>query len=245
MNKKLALLTGASRGIGKETARKFAENHYDLVLTCRERKDLLEDLIYQLETEFGNKIFGFIGDLGEYSEVERLQQELKEITNRPFDVIVNNAGISHIGLLTDMKKEEWNQVISSNLTSVFHICRFFVPRMISVQAGRIINVSSVWGNVGASLEVAYSASKGGINAFTKALAKELAPSHICVNAIAFGAVDTEMNQFLSKQEKEALLEEIPACRMATVKEAAEMIYVLATSPEYLTGQVITMDGGWT
>ncbi len=183
--------------------------------------------------------------MGEYSEVERLQQELKEITNRPFDVIVNNAGISHIGLLTDMKKEEWNQVISSNLTSVFHICRFFVPGMISVQAGRIINVSSVWGNVGASLEVAYSASKGGINAFTKALAKELAPSHICVNAIAFGAVDTEMNQFLSKQEKEALLEEIPACRMATVREAAEMIYALAASPEYLTGQVITMDGGWT
>lgn len=245
MGRKLALLTGASRGIGREIARKFAENNYDLVLVCQEREDLLKEVIHELGKDFGTRVFGFTGDMGKFSNAERLCQELKSFTNRPFDVIINNAGISYIGLLTEMTPMEWDRVISSNLTSVFNICRLFVPGMIAVQAGRIINISSVWGNVGASLEVAYSASKGGVNAFTKALAKELAPSHICVNAVAFGAVDTEMNKFLSTEEKEALMEEIPACRMGTVKEAAEMVYSLAVSPEYLTGQIITMDGGWT
>lgn len=245
MDKKLVLLTGASRGIGRETAKLFAKNHCDLILTCKEQRILLESLADELEREFETRVFCFTGDMGNFSDVKQLQQEMKNFRNRPFDVIVNNAGVSYIGLLTEMMPEEWNKIITTNLTSVFNICRLFVPAMINAQSGRIINVSSVWGKTGASLEVAYSASKGGINAFTKALAKELAPSHISVNAVAFGVIDTEMNQFLSKEEKEALLEEVPACRMGTVKEAAQMIYSLATSPEYLTGQVITMDGGWS
>ena len=116
--------------------------------------------------------------------------------------------------------------------------------MVSRKQGKIINLSSVWGNVGASCEVAYSASKGGINAFTKALAKELAPSNIQVNAVAPGAVDTRMNAFLEAEEKRMLLEEIPVGRMASPEEIAELIFSLATAGPYLTGQVITMDGGW-
>ena len=117
--------------------------------------------------------------------------------------------------------------------------------MLPHQRGCILNVSSVWGSVGASCEVAYSATKGGLSSLTRALARELAPSHIRVNAVAFGAIDTDMNSFLSEEERQALFDEIPAGRMGTVEEAARLLYQLAQSPEYLTGQVIAMDGGWT
>lgn len=246
MNKKLALITGASRGIGRAAAEKFAENGYDLILVCQKNIDILEAFLLELTEKFSIQCLGFAGDMGCFSEVERLFFEVKKrFGNRSIDVIVNNAGISYIGLLTTMSPEDWNRVISVNLNSVFYICRLFVPDMILAQSGTIINISSVWGNIGASCEAAYSASKGGVNSFTKALAKELAPSHISVNAIAFGIIDTEMNDFLSPEDKESLLEEIPACRMGTPKEAAEIIFSVAVSSKYLTGQVITVDGGWS
>ena len=136
------------------------------------------------------------------------------------------------------------RVIDTNLTSLFYTCRLAVPQMVRRKEGKIINVSSVWGNVGASMEVAYSASKGGVNSFTKALAKELAPSNIQVNGAAFGVIDTDMNACFSREELEALAEEIPAGRMGTAQEAGEIIRWLAGAPAYLTGQIITMDGGW-
>ena len=160
------------------------------------------------------------------------------------DIVVNNAGISHIGLLGDMTIEEWNHIISVNLTSVFSTSKLAIPHMLHQKSGKIINISSIWGNVGASCEVAYSACKGGINAFTRALAKELAPSNIQVNALACGAINTQMNDFLDEAERAALLEEIPAGRMGEASEAAEMIRLLAEAPAYLTGQVIAFDGGW-
>ncbi len=132
-----------------------------------------------------------------------------------------------------------------NLDSCFYTCREAIPLMLKRHSGRIINISSVWGNAGASMEVAYSASKGGMNAFTRALAKELAPSNIQVNAIACGLLDTDMNRCLSQEEKEALIAEIPADRMGQASEAAQLALQLAQSPEYLTGQIITLDGGWT
>lgn len=239
------LITGASRGIGKAAAECFAEHGSDLILTCHKNTEMLEEISKQLQEKYHVQIHCFTGDIALYQEAERLQKELSMIGWYAPDILINNAGISHIGLFTEMTLEEWNRILEVNLCSVFHMCHLFVPEMIARQSGKIINVSSVWGNVGASCEVAYSASKGGINAFTKALAKELAPSHISVNAVAFGAVDTEMNHMLTKEEKEALECEIPACRMGTVKEAAEMIYTLAAAPEYFTGQIVTMDGGWT
>ena len=160
------------------------------------------------------------------------------------DVLVNNAGIAHIGLLTDMQPEEWERLLSVNLTSVYLTCRHLVPSMVARGSGHILNISSVWGNTGASCEAAYSACKGGMNALTKALGKELAPSHIPVNAIACGLIDTAMNASLSKDELDALIQSIPAGRMGQPQEVARLALMLAQAPEYLTGQVITLDGGW-
>jgi 3-oxoacyl-[acyl-carrier protein] reductase len=157
---------------------------------------------------------------------------------------VNNAGTSHLGLFQDMTPEEWDRLIRTDLSSVFYMTRLAVPRMLSLGHGKIINVSSVWGASGASCEAAYSAAKGGVNALTRALAKELAPSHIQVNAVAPGTIDTEMNAWLSAEDRAALEEEIPAGRFGTAGEAAQVILMLAEGPEYLTGQIVTVSGGW-
>ena len=160
------------------------------------------------------------------------------------DVLVNNAGISYIGLLTDMQIEDWNHIVATNLTSVFSTCRCCVPSMVSQKSGKIISISSVWGNVGASCEVAYSASKGAVNSFTKALAKEVAPSGISVNAIACGTIDTSMNACFSAEERADLESEIPCGRYGTPVETAELAYAIVSQSPYLTGQIITLDGGW-
>ena len=143
-----------------------------------------------------------------------------------------------------MTIDEWNRIIGVNLTSVFSASKLALPHMIHQKSGKILNISSIWGNVGASCEVAYSACKGGINSFTRALAKELAPSSIQVNAIACGAIDTEMNQFLDEEERNALLEEIPAGRMGRAEEVGKLAYQLGSENSYLTGQIIQLDGGW-
>ena len=179
-------------------------------------------------------------DVSDSAQVETLVKKAGDI-----HVLINNAAISYVGLLTDMSVEQWHQVINTNLSSVFYLCRLIVPQMVQRKEGRIINVSFVWGNVGASTEVAYSASKGGVNSFTKALAKELAPSNVQVNAVAFGIIDTRMNACLSKEELEALTGEIPADRIGEAIEAGEMIRQILNAPSYFTGQVVTMDGGWT
>ena len=136
------------------------------------------------------------------------------------DILINNAGISHIGLFSDMTPEEWNRILSTNLTSIYNLCSQCIPDMVHKKSGSILNISSVWGNVGASCEVAYSATKGGNHALTRALAKELAPSGIQVNAIACGAIDTEMNGFLSEEDRQMLIDEIPAGRMGLPEEVA-------------------------
>ena len=160
------------------------------------------------------------------------------------DVLVNNAGIAHIGLFTDMTNEEWNRLLQTNLSSVFYCCHAAVPNMVSKKSGKIINISSMWGSVGASCEVAYSATKSGVHGLTRALAKELAPSNIQVNAIACGCIDTSMNAQLDTEERSSLEEEIPAGRFGSPQEIADFVMKLADSPSYLTGQIIGMDGGF-
>jgi 3-oxoacyl-[acyl-carrier protein] reductase len=177
--------------------------------------------------------------MGCYEEVEALFAGIPSL-----DVLINNAGISYVGLLTDMSPTEWHKVMHTNLDACFYTSKLAVPLMLQNHSGRIINISSVWGNVGASMEVAYSASKGGANTFTKALAKELAPSNIQVNAIACGLIDTDMNKCFSPEDLEAVTAEIPADRMGSPEEIAKLTYQLATAPTYLTGQIITIDGGW-
>ena len=260
-NKKTALITGASRGIGKAIAYEFARNGYNLYLTCKNNFDLLNDLKHEIEniensigyspsqtedTPKNSKTNSCIEchifqcDMSNIAEVERLFQVIPQL-----DIIVNNAGISYVGLLTDMSAEEWHRVMATNLDSLFHTSKFGVPKMLANHKGKIINISSVWGNVGASMEVAYSTSKGAVNSFTKALAKELAPSNIQVNAIACGLIDTDMNSCFSEEDLHYIIEEIPADRIGKPEEVAHLCYMLAEAPEYLTGQIITMDGAWT
>ena len=241
--KKLALITGASRGIGKEIAEVFARNGFNLALVCRKNADALKEHAAQLTKEYGIEAHCYFGDVADHAFIESIRDDLVTQNALP-EIIVNNAGIAAYGLLTDLKPQNWADIINTNLTSVYNTCNVFVPDMVSAKSGRIINISSIWGNVGASCEVAYSASKGGVNSFTRALAKELAPSGISVNAVAFGAIDTEMNAHLSAAEKAEFEEEIPVGRMGTPQEAAAFIYHVATSPGYMTGQIITFDGGY-
>ena len=238
-NAPLALVTGASRGIGKAIAEALAEAGYHLILTCSHTLPDLQEVAACLEEKYGITCTAMAADASEPAAIEKVFASLDHL-----DVLVNNAGISYIGLLTDMSVEEWQHVLNTNLSSCFYTSRLAVPLMLLKHSGRIINISSVWGVCGASCEVAYSATKGGINAMTRALAKELAPSSIQVNAIACGAIDTEMNQFLDEEERNALLEEIPAGRMGRAEEVGKLAYQLGSEDSYLTGQIIQLDGGW-
>lgn len=241
--KKIVLVTGASRGIGKAIATYFAKMGHPIIINSCNSPDALEALKSELTHTYAVPVFASIGNVGDSLYVSQLFQEIKEHFYEP-DILINNAGISHIGLLTDMTVDEWQNLLNINLSSAFYTSKLAIPYMLSKQEGKIINISSVWGNVGASCEVAYSASKGGLNAFTKALAKELAPSNIQVNAIACGCIDTAMNQCFSEEERHALEDEIPAGRFGTPEEVAKLAYALATEHNYMTGQIITLDGGW-
>lgn len=237
---KTALITGASRGIGRAIAKAFAAKDYDLHLTCRENIEMLNELGKELSNTYNVKVFTHKTDMSKSEEVFKMFSQIESL-----DVCVNNAGISYVGLLHQMSNDDWDRIIGTNLNSVFYTSKCATALMLKEHAGSIINISSVWGNIGASMEVAYSASKGGVNSFTKALARELAPSNISVNAIACGFVDTSMNAHLSEEERNAVLSEIPANRFATCEDIAKVAVSLAEMPSYLTGQIITVDGAWT
>lgn len=243
MRQKTILITGASHGIGKAIAARFAADGFSLILNCRSDRALLQDYADALSRTCGVQTLTICGDVSDHTFVCDLFAQANN-TFGGVDVLVNNAGISHIGLLTDLSIDDWNRVIATNLTSVFSCCHEAVPYMVRQRSGCIINISSVWGNVGASCEVAYSASKGGVNSFTKALAKELAPSGITVNAIACGVIDTRMNDCFDADERAALEAEIPIGRYGTPQEVAALARQLAAAPSYLTGQILTLDGGW-
>ena len=239
---KYALITGASRGIGKGIALELAKAGYNLVLTCKQNKEALASVANQAK-EYGSSVYTYVGDISDTSICEDLFYFLNKNTIT-IDVLINNAGISYVGLLQDMSFDEWNNCINTNLSSVFYTSKLCIPQMLQKKQGHIINISSVWGNVGASCEVAYSASKGGVNAFTKALAKELAPSGIQVNAISFGLIDTDMNAHLTDEDKKELTNEIPMGRACSIEDAGQMVLSILSSPSYMTGQIISMDGGW-
>ena len=158
--------------------------------------------------------------------------------------MVNNAGISHMGLFTDTTPELWDKMINVNIRSVLNCTHLAVPKMVSKKEGVILNISSIWGNRGASCEALYSATKGAVNAFTKAMAKELGPSGIRVNAIAPGVIDTKMNAWLSPEEKEILTDDISLMRFGTVEEVANFaVFLAGDEASFLNGQIITLDGG--
>ena len=207
---KYAFITGASRGIGAAIANELAAQGYHLYLTCLTNGQRLQSLADELSQTYSVSCQCFVGDIGDYSFVERCFAKINTL-----DVLINNAGISYVGLLSDMEVSDWNQVMHTNLSASFYTSKLTIPLMLKKHEGKIINISSVWGNVGASMEVAYSASKGGLNSFTKALAKELAPSNIQVNALACGVIDTDMNKCFSVDDMEILKGEIPADRIGT------------------------------
>lgn len=239
MERKKVLITGASRGIGLAIAKEFAKNGYDLFLTCCHNIEKLEKEAKSMEEQWHIQCKCYCFSIASESGVNTMFEDITDL-----DVLVNNAGISHVGLLTDMSFEEWHEIMDVNLNSSFLTCKKAIPLMVRKHQGKIINISSVWGNVGASMEVAYSTTKGGINSFTKALAKELAPSNVQVNAVACGLIDTDMNHCFSQEEIDAVIEEIPADRIGKPEEVAELVLQLCTDNTYLTGQIISIDGGW-
>lgn len=238
--KKRAIITGASRGIGKAIAERLAMEGYSLLINCRSSFGLLDELTDRLSkiTEC-TAVHGEIGA----SELEDFLGN-KESCALGEIFLINNAGISGIKLFQDVSEQELTDMLEANLLSMLRLSRTLIPYLLKSTNGRILNISSVWGVCGASMETVYSMTKGGINSFTKALGKELAPSHVPVNALALGAVDTDMNAWLSTEERRSLEEEIPYGRMARGEEVAELAVNILKSPSYLTAQVIGFDGGW-
>ena len=281
---KLAIISGASRGIGRETAKAFAKEGYSLLLNCEKNIALLEELKTEIEEEtkvskaerkvvlatveetlqkFDNSKEkdssenNFKNNFDQSPEIILKQESFssaflegyfhtKESNRIEIDelVLVINQGKSILRLTQEYSDDETDKLLQANLLEPFQLVQRMIPYLLRAKEGRILFSSSVWGNVGASMESLYSLTKGGINSFVKALGKELAPSHIAVNAVAFGAIDTDMNAWLTEEERSSLEEEIPYGRMATVEEAADFLLLLSKAPLYLTAQVIPFDGGW-
>ena len=235
------LITGASAGVGRAFALACAASgrFSKMILNGGHDAAALEETARRVSAAGDLVCLPDLGDVGDLAYVESLRRRLG-----PVDVLVNNAAVSVTGLLTDTSPEDWDRLMRTNLTSLYNTCHTFVPDMVSAGGGQVLNVSSVWGLVGASCEVAYSASKGAVNAFTKALAKELAPSHIRVNAIAPGILDTRMNAHLSENETAEIRDQIPAGYIASPEEAAQAMLRLLEMPEYFNGEIVRFDGCW-
>ena len=236
MKEKRVFITGGAHGIGRSIVDRFYQQGNQVVF-C----DI--DDTRSLKTAYETGAHFIHADV---SVKEELEATMKTVLNKwgDIDILINNAGIAWFGLLTDMTDNDWDKILATNLSSVFYCSRAAIPYMVSKKYGKILNISSMWGTVGASCEVAYSATKSGIHGLTRALAKELAPSNIQVNAIACGVIDTEMNGRLNEEERQDLMDEIPSGRFADPAEVAELALKLTDTPAYMTGQIIGIDGGF-
>ena len=240
--RKVALVTGATRGIGKAIALELADNGYDIVLNYRNANDELKQTQKEIEGKNVNSFLVY-GDISKFEDCENIAKQANDEFGR-IDVLVNNAGITRDGLIMRMKKEDFESVIDTNLTGTFNMTRNIVPFMIKQKNGRIINLSSVVGITGNAGQTNYSASKAGVIGFTKSLAKEVASRNILVNAIAPGFIETDMTKVLSDNVKEAILNQIPLKRMGEAKEVAKLVkFLVSDDSKYITGQVINVDGG--
>ena len=234
---KVAIVTGGSKGIGASIVKKLAQNGYIVVLNYNKS----EKEAKEIEDKFDN-VYVFKADISNYDEVKAVIDftinKFKKI-----DLLINNAGIDLIKTINDTKIEEFDKILKTNLYSAFYTSKEVSKYMINNKSGKIINISSIWGIIGASCEMAYSVSKAGLDAMTKSLAKELGPSNIQVNSIAPGIIDTDMNKFLTKEEKEQIISEIPLEHIGNVEDVADCVLFLANA-NYITGQVIQVNGGW-
>ena len=239
---KIALITGATRGIGKQIAITLAENGFDIALNYRTENEDLENTKMEIE-KIGRKCVAVKGDVSSYEDCENFVKEVIAQYGK-IDVLVNNAGITKDNLLMRMKKEDFEDVLNVNLVGTFNVTKNVIPYMMKERNGRIINISSVVGIAGNAGQTNYSASKAGIIGFTKSLAKEVASRNILVNAVAPGFIETNMTDVLKDEIKENIAKNIPLKRMGNAKDVANLVNFLASNESsYITGQVINVDGG--
>lgn len=241
MVNKIVVVTGGSRGIGAQIVKTLADENYKIILNYNNSKEKAEKIQQEL-LEQGKKIEIINADVSKREDAERLLQFAFSKFGR-IDVLINNAGISQEGLFTNVTEDAWQKIMNTNLNSVFYCSQQALKYMIPEQQGCIINISSIWGETGASCEVAYSTTKAAINGMTKALAKEVGPSNIRVNAIAPGIIDTDMNKNLTAKELEKIKEEIPLNKIGKAIDIAKCVKWLIKD-EYTTGQIISINGGW-
>lgn len=226
-----AVITGASRGIGRALAYKFAEHNYDLLLTCEKNIDLLNEIKSDIGKKYAKKVIAIKGNIRE-----------DDLPNDIY-VLINNAGKCDYSLIQDVSYEKYKEIVGSNLDYTFLTTKLISKQMIKNKQGIIANISSMWGILGSAMESVYSMTKGGINSFTKSLAKEFKDSNVDVIAIALGMVDTEMNNHLDTKEKEEFLKTLDDERMFTVEEIAEKIYDIISGKKYITGDIIKINNG--
>lgn len=239
---KVAFITGATRGIGKQIAITFAQNGYDIAINYRTENDDLKNTKEEVE-KYNVNFLAVQGDVSNFEDCERFTQEIIEKYGQ-IDVLVNNAGITKDTLIMRMKKEDFENVIDVNLVGTFNVTKNVIPHMIKAHSGRIVNISSVVGISGNAGQTNYAASKAGIIGFTKSLAKEVASRGILVNAVAPGFIQTQMTQVLKDDIKEEIAKTIPLKRMGTAQDVANVVKFLASEESsYITGQVIQVDGG--
>ena len=243
MEHHVVLITGASRGIGAAAAELCAAQGWDVALNYRANRELAEGLADRLARTYRVKTLAVAADVADAAAVDAMFAAV-EAALGPVDVLVNNAGIAQMGLFTDLTEAEWDRVFDVNCKGMFLCSRRALPGMITAHRGSIINLSSMWGQVGASCEVAYSAAKAAVIGLTKALAKEVGPSGIRVNCVAPGVIATDMNAALTAEDIAALEEETPLCRIGTAAETAQAILWLAGEKSaFVTGQVLAPNGG--
>ena len=238
---KVIVVTGSSRGIGAEIVKLLAKSGHTVILNYNKSEDCAKSVENELKN-LGYTVDIFKADVSKKEEAESLIKFVLEKYGR-IDVLINNAGISQTKLFTDITDEDWQNMMDNNLNSAFYCTRETVKNMIHNKQGLIINMSSIWGVTGASCEVHYSTAKAGLIGFTKALAKELGPSNIRVNAIAPGIIDTDMCKEYFAEEKEKIKEEIPLERIGTAENIAKCVKWLIED-DYVTGEVISINGGW-
>lgn len=236
------LITGASRGIGAACAAAFGKAGYDVAVNYNRSKDKAETVAAELR-QFGVRSCAVCADVSDSAQVKAMFDAVR-LELGAVDVLVNNAGIAMYGLLTDMSDSDWDRMISSDLSSVFYCCREALPDMIRSHAGAIINIASMWGEVGASCEAAYSAAKAGVIGLTKALAKEVGPSGIRVNAVSPGVVITDMMSGFTEDDISALRADIPLGTLGKPEDIARaVLYLASDEASYITGQVLSVNGG--